>query len=98
MGTYNGLWRLGDLVGVLFGGFLVPMFGLQSVSIIFGMMALVGLPLIAASISPGKASGTHQLELPPGNKNGMVAQVKKIVISGLYIAARRVRRDVYVSH
>ena len=66
MGTYNGLWRLGDLVGVLFGGFLVPMFGLQSVSIIFGMMALVGLPLIAASISPGKASGTHQLELPPG--------------------------------
>lgn len=87
MGTYNGLWRLGSLVGVLFGGFLVPMFGLQSVSIIFGMMALVGLPLIAASISPGKASGTHQLELPPGKtKTVWSLQVKKIVISGLIIS------------
>lgn len=87
MGTYNGLWRLGSLVGVLFGGFLVPMFGLQSVSIIFGMMALAGLPLIAASISPGKASGTHQLELPPGKtKTVWSLQVKKIVISGLIIS------------
>lgn len=87
MGTYNGLWRLGSLVGVLFGGFLVPMIGLKSVSIIFGMMALVGLPLIAASISPGKASGTHQLEIPPDKKETVWSlQVKKIVISGLIIS------------
>jgi len=87
MGTYNGLWRLGSLVGVLFGGVLVPMIGLQSVSILFGIMALIGLPLIALSISEGKASGTHRLDSPRGAGDSVWSlQVKKIVISGLIIS------------
>lgn len=87
MGTYNGLWRLGSLVGVLFGGLLVPMIGLSAVSILFGIMALIGLPLIAVSISKGKASGTHQLDSPRGVRNTVWSlQVKKIVISGLMIS------------
>ncbi len=87
MGTYNGLWRLGSLVGVLFGGLLVPMIGLQYVSILFGIMALIGLPLIAVSISEGKASGTHQLDSPRSVGNTVWSlQVKKIVVSGLLIS------------
>ncbi|EHB57472.1 MFS transporter [Paenibacillus lactis] len=87
MGTYNGLWRLGSLVGVLFGGLLVPMIGLSAVSILFGIMALIGLPLIAVSISKGKASGAHQLDSPRGVRNTVWSlQVKKIVISGLMIS------------
>jgi MFS family permease len=87
MGTYNGLWRLGSLVGVLFGGLLVPMIGLSAVSILFGIMALIGLPLIAVSISKGKASGMHQLDPPRGVRNTVWSlQVKKIVISGLMIS------------
>lgn len=78
MGTYNGLWRLGSLVGVLFGGLLVPMIGLSAVSILFGIMALIGLPLIAVSISKGKASGMHQLDPPRGVRNTVWSlQVKK---------------------
>ncbi|MWV42664.1 MFS transporter [Paenibacillus sp. HJL G12] len=87
MGTYNGLWRLGSLVGVLFGGVLVPILGLQSVSILFGTMALAGLPLIAASIKAGKASGTAQPDSPRGSGNTVWSlQVKKIVISGLTVS------------
>ncbi|MEC0240091.1 MFS transporter [Paenibacillus dokdonensis] len=87
MGTYNGLWRLGSLVGVLFGGVLVPFFGLRSVSILFGMMALAGIPLIAASINLGKASGTYQIDSTRGSGNTVWSlQVKKIVISGLTVS------------
>lgn len=46
IGLYNGLYRLGSLVGMLAGGLLVPILGLSTVSIIFGCLTLLGLPLI----------------------------------------------------
>ena len=46
MGLYNGIYRLGSLVGMLAGGILVPIIGLDIVSVIFGCMTLSGLPLI----------------------------------------------------
>lgn len=46
IGLYNGLYRLGSLVGMLAGGLLVPIIGLSTVSIIFGSLTLLALPLI----------------------------------------------------
>jgi len=46
MGLYNGIYRLGSLVGMLAGGILVPIIGLDIVSVIFGCMTLCGLPFI----------------------------------------------------
>ncbi|WP_425467646.1 MFS transporter [Psychrobacillus soli] len=46
IGLYNGLYRLGSLVGMLAGGLLVPILGLSTISIIFGSLTLLALPLI----------------------------------------------------
>lgn len=46
IGLYNGLYRLGSLVGMLAGGLLVPILGLSTVSIIFGCLTLLALPII----------------------------------------------------
>lgn len=46
MGTYNGLYRLGSLFGMLLGGILVPIIGLKLVSIVFGVITLLGVPII----------------------------------------------------
>ena len=49
MGLYNGLYRTGSLVGMLIGGLLVPIIGLSTVSVGFGFLTLLGLPLILKS-------------------------------------------------
>ncbi|MFC4619358.1 MFS transporter [Camelliibacillus cellulosilyticus] len=57
MGTYNGLHRLGSLFGMLIGGIFVPIIGLKSVSLIFGAISLLGLPLLFQSLAPRSALG-----------------------------------------
>ncbi|MDM5224887.1 MFS transporter [Cytobacillus sp. NJ13] len=49
MGLYNGLYRTGSLVGMLAGGLLIPILGLSTVSIAFGLLSLLGLPLLLNS-------------------------------------------------
>lgn len=53
MGLYNGIYRLGSLIGMLLGGILVPFVGLQSVSILFGCLTLMGLPFIFNTFGTG---------------------------------------------
>ncbi|WP_210436471.1 MFS transporter [Paenibacillus senegalensis] len=48
MGVYNGLYRLGSLVGMLVGGGLTPVFGLSWVSFAFGLLSSAGAILLAA--------------------------------------------------
>ncbi|MBY0213858.1 MFS transporter [Priestia aryabhattai] len=50
MGLYNGLYRTGSLFGMLLGGVLVPIVGLQVVSILFGCLSFIGLPLVFYSL------------------------------------------------
>ncbi len=50
MGLYNGLFRLGSLFGMLFGGILVPIVGLKFVSIFFGCLSLIGILLVIKSL------------------------------------------------
>ncbi|WP_048313778.1 MFS transporter [Pseudomonas aeruginosa] len=50
MGLYNGLYRLGSLVGMLLGGLLVPVLGLPALALSFAFLALLGLPLLVPEI------------------------------------------------
>src|SRR5690606_14268348 len=47
MGIYNGLYRLGSLVGMLVGGILVPFIGLMTVAISFGALSAIGALVLA---------------------------------------------------
>lgn len=46
MGTYNGLYRIGSLFGMLLGGILVDLFGMLYISVALGIMALASIPFI----------------------------------------------------
>lgn len=46
MGTYNGVYRLGSLFGMLLGGVFVPILGFSFISILFGIISAIGLPMI----------------------------------------------------
>ncbi|MEI5907994.1 MFS transporter [Bacillus spongiae] len=43
MGTYNGLYKLGSLVGMLLGGVFADLFGLKIISIFLGIFAFVSI-------------------------------------------------------
>jgi predicted MFS family arabinose efflux permease len=45
MGTYNGLYRIGSLVGMLAGALCVELFGLKAVATTFGILAFLVLPV-----------------------------------------------------
>lgn len=62
-GTYNGLYRLGSLVGMAAGGLLSPWIGLRDTSLLFGVLSLIGIPLL--------------LSFPPEKVSGMEAEAKK---------------------
>lgn len=40
-GLYNGLYRLGSLFGMLFGGILASLIGFQSMTLVFGLLTLM---------------------------------------------------------
>lgn len=50
MGTYNGIYRVGSLIGFLFGGLLVPIIGLNKVAILFGIATSIGIPMILITL------------------------------------------------
>jgi MFS family permease len=46
MGTYNGLYRIGSLFGMLIGGFFADFMGLKVITNMLGVMALLSIPFI----------------------------------------------------
>jgi MFS transporter, DHA1 family, multidrug resistance protein len=46
MGTYNGLWGFGHLIGMVAGGFLADAFGVAAVAVSFAALALCAVPLV----------------------------------------------------
>lgn len=46
MGSFNGWSRIGSLIGMLGGGFLVEWLGMRQVTLLFGLMAFLTLPMI----------------------------------------------------
>jgi len=89
MGRYNGVWRLGSLAGVLAGGLLVPLTGLQPVALVFGALALSGLPLLSATVRT-KASADAQImrrsRASVSDGKLWTAPVTKIVLCGLVVS------------
>lgn len=54
MGTYNGLYRIGSLIGMLAGGLFVDLFGMQSVATVFGILAFLVLPVVFIYVPKSK--------------------------------------------
>jgi predicted MFS family arabinose efflux permease len=46
MGTYNGLYRLGSLFGMLLGGLFADLFGMRIISLFIGIFAFLSIPLL----------------------------------------------------
>ncbi|BFT71130.1 MFS transporter [Paenibacillus sp. P36] len=89
MGRYNGIFRLGSLVGMLIGGVLVPLVGMSIVSIAFGVFMLLGLPYVAAYISGANAnqSDVSLLRKERIDNRAVIWKkpVLKIVATGLFV-------------
>jgi MFS family permease len=86
MGTYNGLYRLGSLFGMLVGGLLVGMVGLQFVALLFGAIALLGIPLVFLYVKPEEQaarSNQHQSFGAPGNGGAQDDEQEKPAGTGL---------------
>jgi MFS family permease len=96
MGTYNGLYRLGSLFGMLVGGLLAGIVGLQYVALLFGALALLGIPLVFIYVKPGEKAtrGNQQQssnqEKSSGEETGirswLTKPILKIILSGLLLA------------
>jgi MFS family permease len=56
MGIYNGIYRMGSLVGMLAGSICVEWFGLKAVATVFGISAFLILPVVAMFVPKGKNS------------------------------------------
>ncbi|MCM3708274.1 MULTISPECIES: MFS transporter [Cytobacillus] len=88
MGLYNGLYRTGSLVGMLVGGLLIPIIGLSAVSLAFGLLSLLGLPLMLSSKishaeeTPGRIDKRAE-EKPFIARNAYKAA---IIVSGFFIS------------
>ncbi|UAL53028.1 MFS transporter [Bacillus sp. CMF21] len=87
MGLYNGIYRLGSLFGMLLGGLFVPVLGLTLVSIVFGMLTLVGLPLILFSFTKKNDAqkDTKSDPLMPAALSFVFKRKLLIIISGFFI-------------
>ncbi|WP_100333614.1 MFS transporter [Bacillus alkalisoli] len=46
VGTYNGLYRIGSLVGMLVGGVLADIYGIKIISILVGLLSFMSIPFI----------------------------------------------------
>jgi len=54
IGTYNGISGIGGLVGMLVGSFAVDLFGMRTVSLVFGAIALLSIPYVLRYISDSR--------------------------------------------
>ncbi|MBL0385603.1 MFS transporter [Tumebacillus sp. ITR2] len=60
MGMYNGLYRLGSLIGMLVGSFAVEKFGMRNVSLLFALLTVVAIPLVFRSSSSNTILNNQQ--------------------------------------
>ncbi|MEH7011733.1 MFS transporter [Neobacillus niacini] len=87
VGLYNGLWGLGTLFGMLFGGLLAELFGIQTVTTLFSILAASSIPFIIRFIE-----NTKEQEHSPQRKKKKdftIWKSKRIVstfITGLIVA------------
>ncbi|MFF3099714.1 MFS transporter [Viridibacillus arvi] len=54
VGLFNGLWGLGTLIGMLFGGILAEQIGIQSVTTVFSIIGACSIPFVLMYIPKTK--------------------------------------------
>ena len=86
IGLYNGLYRLGSLFGMLLGGLLVAYTGLPALAWAFGLLSLIGLPLLLFGFhlpAAAEARPRTRTALDP-----VVSQARRwpVMLTGLVIA------------
>jgi MFS family permease len=87
VGLYNGLWGLGTLFGMLFGGFLAELIGIQTVTTLFSILAASSIPFIIRFIENTKAQ-EHSPQMKK-KKDFSIWKSKRIVsafMTGLIVA------------
>lgn len=87
MGTYNGLFRLGSLAGMLFGGLIADAYGLRVTATIFALVTLAAIPVAVIYIPRTGSTACHIA----GNWRGVSQIIRKTevlwtLITGLVIA------------
>ncbi|GIP34348.1 MFS transporter [Paenibacillus sp. J2TS4] len=84
MGRYNGLSRLGSLFGMLLGGVLTPIIGIQGISIAFGVVALTSLPLVFLSIPHSISESEPSRRRSPKEPGSIwTGAVIRVILAGL---------------
>ncbi|MDR0126055.1 MFS transporter [Bacillus zhangzhouensis] len=83
-GLYNGLYRLGSLFGMLFGGLFASFIGFQSMTLVFGLLSLLGCIFYVSLEEIEKGQGN---EVYQGIKQKWFARdVVKVLMTGMFIA------------
>lgn len=86
MGLYNGLYRLGSLVGMLVGGILVVVSGLPALAWAFGILTLLGIPLLLLGFSlPATTDAPAPTSLRPPTPGKAMSQWP-ILLTGVGIS------------
>lgn len=88
MGLYNGLGGLGGLVGMLAGGLMADLIGIQTVTNTFSMMALLTIPFVFKYI-PTTVAGPQEKPMTKDKKGQLPIwkspDVLAVMCSGLMI-------------
>lgn len=85
MGMYNGLYRLGSLIGMLVGGFFVERFGLETTSILFGLITFCAMPFVL-QLSPSSNRHTPDTSNIRALSSLINSNVLWTLLTGLCIA------------
>nr|WP_280922160.1 MFS transporter [Ammoniphilus resinae] len=89
MGTYNGLYRLGSLFGMLLGGFLASTWGITGVTFLFGFTPFLAIPFLFISFEDSHVTNQSRKKLHWNQETKtwlFSRQVMQAVVSGLLIA------------
>lgn len=91
IGKYNGLYRLGSLVGMFFGGILVSSIGFIKTAFIFGIMSFMSIPVLLFLIKTNylKEEGNIQQDQKERKflqKSLFALPLIRILCTGLFIS------------
>ncbi|MFS3915982.1 MFS transporter [Bacillus australimaris] len=83
-GLYNGLYRLGSLFGMLFGGIFASLIGLQSMTLVFGLLTLIGCVFY---VSLDEIEKSEERQVYQGIKQKWFARdIVKVLMTGMLVA------------
>ncbi len=85
MGMYNGLYRLGSLIGMLTGGFLADRYGIGVTAILFGVMTCLAIPF-AFQLLPSSCSHTQDTNKLQPASTFINSNVFWTLLTGLFVA------------